>query len=783
MDDTARYFQACFGNTAGSLTVAIGHEPYISDTGKYSHKRWVEHAAPWPKRAEDAVAAVLRQAPNADVYCCPYLMRDRHRAKGNAASRVLVHADVDGRLDLDVVRELGGFAVASGTPGHAHVYIPLSYAVTAAQHEMLCRGLAEHLGGDAKYSDNDLLRPPGTLNHKPVAVGGEPAVVDWLVPWDGTRRDPRMLAVQLGVDIANAERTPPAEGSGGDYAALEFALDDYRVVADALAENSGDRSADTMRVAAVCFDAGLSLAQTRWALRTRTDLAARLDEFAARRRPVDDAQNCWDKAAEGAVLLVGAPTVDAIATNCQPTPTDRQAPDEPQNATATPPPAPRHLVPSDTSNAVILAACHADRLRYIPELGAWVGWDATRWRLEPDAGVADTAARHVAAALPTTTKEQIRHRKHSLSVSGITGMVRLARSDPALRVPRNRLDANAYELNTPNGTVNLHTGTLHDHDPVAWHTRSTSVPYNPDANCPTWKAFLNTAFNDDADLVTYMQRLAGCAAIGEVTHHVLPFLHGAGQNGKTVFLETLSCVLGDYAATAPANFLLRGRDRHETEIARLAGVRFVVCSEINQGSRFDEAKVKLLTGGDTLTGRFMHRNFFDFRPSHTLFLMGNHRPSVSAGGYAFWRRLRLIPFEHTVADEDRIDNLHAVMAEAEGPAILAWIVRGAVDVANWGLEEPAAVTEATREYAESEDTVQRFIDEETLPAHDDDKEPSADVYRRYAEWCHDNGIPAKDSGWFGRELSTRGLRISRTHGRRYVYGIALPTLGPDQAEQ
>jgi P4 family phage/plasmid primase-like protien len=482
-------------------------------------------------------------------------------------------------------------------------------------------------------------------------------------------------------------------------------------------------------------------------------------------------------------MLSNTVAVDTIATNGQPAPTSPPATGKPESVEAAPPPTPRHLVPSDTSNAMILAACHADRLRYIPELGAWVRWDATRWRREPDAGAADTAARHVAAELPTTTKEQLRHRKHSLSVSGITGMVRLARSDPALRVPRNRLDANAYELNTPNGTVDLRTGALHDHDPAAWHTRSTSVPYTPDTDCPTWSAFLSTALSDDPDLVTYMQRLAGCAAIGEVTHHVLPFLHGAGQNGKTVFLETLSHVLGDYAVTAPANFLLRGRDRHETEIARLARARFVVCSEINQGSRFDEAKVKLLTGGDTLTGRFMHRNFFDFRPSHTLFLMGNHRPSVGAGGFAFWRRLRLVPFEHTVADEDRIDNLHAVMVEAEGPAILAWIVQGAVDVANWGLEEPAAVTEATREYAESEDTVQRFIDEETLPAHDDHKETAADVYRRYTEWCHDNGIPAKDSGWFGRELSTRGLRVSQSHGRRYVYGIALPTLTPDEAEQ
>jgi hypothetical protein len=317
MDDTARYFQACFGDTAGWLAVAIGHEPHVDDAGKYAHKRWEEHAAPWPKRVGDVVAAIARSAQSADVYCCPYLMRDRRRTKGNAASHALVHADIDGELDPDAVRALGGFAVTSGTPGHAHVYVPLSYAVTPTQHEVLCCGLAERLGGDAKYSDNDLLRPPGTLNHKPAAAGGAPAAVEWLVAWDGTRRDPRTLAAQLGVDIAHAERATDTRASTGDYVTLEFALDDYPAVTDALAESSGDRSADTMRVAGACFDAGLTLAQTRWAVRTRTDLALRLDEFASRPAPVDDLGNCWHKLAPG---LLFAPTPAAVADNGQAAP-------------------------------------------------------------------------------------------------------------------------------------------------------------------------------------------------------------------------------------------------------------------------------------------------------------------------------------------------------------------------------------------------------------------------------------------------------------------------------
>ena len=138
------------------------------------------YALRWPDRADAAIDKIQAEARRGDVYVCPYLMRDRKRAKGNAAGRRLVHSDVDGgRLDLDAVRELGGFAIGSGSPGNGHVYVVLSHTVMPAQHELLCKGLAAQVGGDeAKISDNDLLRPPGTFNHKPTVTGGAPAPVE-----------------------------------------------------------------------------------------------------------------------------------------------------------------------------------------------------------------------------------------------------------------------------------------------------------------------------------------------------------------------------------------------------------------------------------------------------------------------------------------------------------------------------------------------------------------------------------------------------------------------------
>jgi hypothetical protein len=297
VDTTSGYLTACLGQTPGWLIVATGERPHLED-GRYAHEKWSERAYRWPAHAAKAVGAIAAAAPSADVYVCPYVMKDKHRLKGNAASRQLVHADVDGEFDAQAVESLRGFAVSSGTPGHAHVYVRLTYAVTAAQHELLCRGLAEYLHADCKVSHNDLLRPAGTFNHKSAAAGGDPSLAEWLVPWDGAWVDPRVLATVLAVDIEHAEREPSSATDWRATAFTPFPLEDYPAIAAALADGSGDRSKDTHRILSACFDAGLTLPHGRWALQQRDDLKARLEEFAKRRRPVDDAGNCWSKIAD-----------------------------------------------------------------------------------------------------------------------------------------------------------------------------------------------------------------------------------------------------------------------------------------------------------------------------------------------------------------------------------------------------------------------------------------------------------------------------------------------------
>ena len=181
--DLRLYLDACIGDTTGVLHIAIGADPYLTADGKYRHKNWSEHRFVWPAEADDAVREMLQAAAISDVYLCPYLMWANKRAKGAAVGRRIVHADVDnGALDHEKVRSLQGFAVASGTPGNGHAYVALTEPIPAYWHRELCRGLGAHLGAvDFKIADNDVLRPPGTLNYKQTVAGGEPAPVEWLV--------------------------------------------------------------------------------------------------------------------------------------------------------------------------------------------------------------------------------------------------------------------------------------------------------------------------------------------------------------------------------------------------------------------------------------------------------------------------------------------------------------------------------------------------------------------------------------------------------------------------
>jgi P4 family phage/plasmid primase-like protien len=443
---------------------------------------------------------------------------------------------------------------------------------------------------------------------------------------------------------------------------------------------------------------------------------------------------------------------------------------------------------NDVGNAKLFVAAHGHRLRFCPERGSWLRWEGHRW-VTDEAGVHVELVKDVLedAARTAVDKTAVTHFQRSLSWRGVQAVVGLARTDQTVMAPIEMLDAIPDALCTPGGIVDLRSGAVRPADPLELHTRSTPcAPTAMDgdtiwmpAQTPRWVKFLDDTFGGDAEMIGYVQRLAGYSATGDVSAHILPFLYGpSGQNGKSVLMEVIGTLLGSYADVAPGAFLTVGPAQHETEIARLQGVRFVACSETEPGARFAEAKVKGLTGGDRIRARFMRRDHFAFDPTAKLWLMANDRPAVGSGGTSFWRRLRLLEFRHKVSEDQRIDGLGKILVREEGPGILAWIVAGAVAYYSGGLRTPAGVKASTAEYASAEDDLGRFIAERLIVAAPEARAHirslSAEVTGAYHRWCAEEGVEPVSNKAFGMALRTRcGIEPLRSNGRRFYLGVTV----------
>lgn len=286
------YFDAVFGDGVGKLHIACGWRIHRSDTGKFKHEEWIETRFDYPAKREQAARELAQSAmAGADVYVCPYLTWGEKRGKGTAIGHQVLHADVDTTFDLEKIHAIGGCAIFSGTPGHVHVYVQLARKVLAHQHTALERALVAYLGADAaKISDNDVLRPPGTLNRKPTVAGDDPVEVSWLLHPNGHRADPDTLAGILGATLDDTPPPPMVMALPVTGTPEPVSLTNYPTVLAALAQNTGDRSVDTARVIGAAYDAHLTLPQTRWVVSVRTDLGQRLAE-----RRDDDVGITWQK--------------------------------------------------------------------------------------------------------------------------------------------------------------------------------------------------------------------------------------------------------------------------------------------------------------------------------------------------------------------------------------------------------------------------------------------------------------------------------------------------------
>jgi putative DNA primase/helicase len=311
-------------------------------------------------------------------------------------------------------------------------------------------------------------------------------------------------------------------------------------------------------------------------------------------------------------------------------------------------------------------------------------------------------------------------------------------------------------------TINLLTGQRYKAKPSDNCTKITTVRCDTSVKTPIFAAFLDRITDGDVDLQAYLKRVVGYCCTGHTFEHVLFFLYGTGANGKSVFINTVAAILGDYAATAPVELFLTTRnEQHPTALAHLQGARFVVATETDSGENWSEAKIKRLTGGDKIAARFMRGDFFEFTPNFKIMIAGNHVPNLSHVDEAFRRRLHLVPFTVTIPPDERDDRLVEKLRD-EWPGILAWAIEGAREWRERGLQPPEAVTRATGEYFAAEDSFAQWLEDCCEQNGSDwEFERTADLYESYRRWGEKAGERAPTQKRFAMTMKERGYKPAR----------------------
>jgi putative DNA primase/helicase len=416
---------------------------------------------------------------------------------------------------------------------------------------------------------------------------------------------------------------------------------------------------------------------------------------------------------------------------------------------------------SDEAIALKFADKHAGNLRYTHRWGQWHHFDGQRWS-EDATLLAFDLARHLCREAAEGAKPS--EAKDTLSAKKRAAVVSLAREDRRLAATVDQWDTDPNVLNTPAGTIDLHTFEMRPHNPGDYITRMTAVA--PGGDCPRWLRFVDEITGGDKALAEFLQRMAGYSLTGDTSEHALFFAHGGGGNGKGVFMNTLIGIMGDYHRAAPIEtFTASMGDRHPTEVAMLRGARLVTSTETEEGRRWAESKVKQLTGGDPVSARFMRQDFFTYTPAFKLLVSGNHKPSLRSVDESIRRRFNLIPFLQTFSGDDRDPDLGERL-KAEWPGILQWMLDGCADWRERGLAPPEAVTKATAAYLKAEDSLQAWITERCEEMGEDSL---ARLNASWRQWAEQNGESPRTNKWLSAELEKKGFEPDdRTKGKFFI---------------
>ncbi len=439
---------------------------------------------------------------------------------------------------------------------------------------------------------------------------------------------------------------------------------------------------------------------------------------------------------------------------------------------------------TDDANGRRLAAACGDKLRWCQVWKTWLVWTGKCWARDNELraeALAKDVARHIWNEVFDLQQEMdnphelYKFAKATSSSNGIASMLSLCKSEPGISILPDALDRDPWLFNVQNGTIDLRSGKLQPHNQADLLTKISPVEFDPKATCPRWMRFMNELFPGDQEMITYMQKDGGYALTGVVRDQVLFFLYGAGQNGKSTFLNILQTVFGpDYSMrAAPELLIAKKQESHPAALADLHGKRLVIATEASENRWLNESRIKDLTGGDPIRARELYAAFFEFLPTHKLIMCGNHKPPVADRSEGFWRRMKLIGFEQQFAVGKNADTTLLDKLRGELSGIFNWLLAGCRLWQATGLQpEPEKVKLATASYRTAQDIFGQFFSEHCVL--DSNGETMANTFRyRYDEWCKLNGERPLSSRRFAECLADRGITKRKTNGLTCYVGVSL----------
>jgi len=714
--NAANYIDVVLGQRGGFVALAFGRDPYWNDAGKYKHRGWTETRFAWPAEMLEFSKAVdqeLATGDAVDIYVCPAVRHTNDRRKGSALPPMVCWADLDGPpADTALWDALNPLVVDSGQPGHRHAYVPLTKPIGLGAHARLNKALADRLGGDAKWSDESLLRLPGSLNFKPATPrNGEPAGEAAQVlarPWSGTPWNPEKLAELLDVDL-DGQTSGPNPTVGAEPVDLQQLPRWLRDRLDDVTPN--DRSQAFHGLVGACRDAGLTQGQTVTLMAT---WKPGVDKYGA--RLPDEVNRCWDKVKD-------------------------------KTTTSTTVGEPAGLYPNDyfDSKGGLLVATLAANIAILGPLAE--GIDDIIWSY---AGGVWSPDKHVVRSRAAEMLGERYRRGHGANAEDVV----------RARSPRIACDPIPEIINFRNGLYLWQADTLRDHTPRVFSTVQLGVDWDPAATCPEFDKFLSQVI--PTDMIDLAWELIGYLLYsGNPLHKAVMFM-GNGRNGKGTLLRVINALLGERNVTSVS---LHDLVNTRFSTASLFGKIANIAGDIDGTYLESTATFKAITGQDLVSAEHKGRDRFDFTPWAVPVFSANKIPGSADVTVGYLSRWVVIPFPHDFTGrEDRtLDARLQAKSELAGiaakamPALRRLMQRGDFDLSESGRQ-------AHDEFTRRVDQVRTWVNDCADIQAEHPFVLRTTLYAAYKAWAERDGHKPVKAGEFYDRVEAAGARPHRAPG-------------------